>query len=156
MARPLIDISLLGAKELERKLVRLAGKDQKAVVRGALGKSQTRIKKAVVAAAPVRTDNLPGGQSPAPGTLKRALKATKIDRETTRISVAVNWPMPIRSLVGVAPGDKYYWPAHVEYGHGNVPPNPYIRGTVNAMEAAEFRKIGSDIGRGIEKKAAKK
>lgn len=156
MARPLIDISILGDKALSKKLARLGGVQQKAVVRSALGKSMTRIKKAVVAAAPVRAGNVTGGQSPAPGTLKRALKATKINRRTKRFGVSVAWPMPERHLLGIDPGDKYYYPAHVEYGHGGVPPNPYIRGTVNAMEAAEFRKIGADIGKGIEKKAAKR
>ncbi len=73
--------------------------------------------------------------------------------------------MPGRASLGIAPDDKYYYPAHVEYGHplvrggrivGHVPPKSYIRSTVNANEDTELRTIGTDIGKGIDLEWAKR
>ena len=154
-----VDISILGDKELSKKLAALENKHQSAAVRSALGKSATRLKKAVTAAAPVRSDY--EGKGHPPGMLKAALKATKTRSASRRGLIKRHWPLPERHLLGIDPKDQNYWPAAVEYGHkrkggGRVPPKAYIRGTVNRYQDAEIKRIGQDIGKWIEKKAAKK
>ena len=159
MAKPFVDISVLGDKALEKKLAALENKHQAAAVRSAFGKSGTRLKKAIVAAAPVRSDY--EGKGHPPGMLKAALKATKLKSFSKFGLIRRFWPLPVRELLGIGPKEKHYWPAAVEYGHrrkggGRVPPKAYIRGTVNRFQDAEIKRIGQDIGRWIEKKAAKK
>lgn len=161
MAKPFVDISLFGDKALERKLAALENKHQAAAVRSALGKSATRIKKAVVAAAPVRDDFT--GKGHPPGMLKAALKATKLKSSSKRGIIRRVWPAPLPSLIGgveINKGKRSYWPYAVEYGHkrkggGRVPPKAFIRGPMNSMQESELKKIGRDIGKWIERQAAK-
>lgn len=46
---------------------------------------------------------------------------------------------------------KYYYPAHVEYGHGKVPPHPFLRPAYDAVEAGAATKIVADVWAAIER-----
>ena len=64
--------------------------------------------------------------------------------------------LPQRSDLGIPEGDKYYYPLAVEYGHTNAPAHPYIRPAIDDYREEEFAKLASDIGKGIEREAAKR
>lgn len=145
MAKPAFDISMIGDKALERKLSRLAATVQKKVVRKAMRDSLKRLKTKIVARAPVRT-----------GALKAALAATKIKPGArSRSRITMTFPLPERALLGIPADAEFYYPAIVEYGRKGVPPKSYIRSTVNENEAAELQTMGTDIGKGIEREAAR-
>lgn len=138
-----VDIKLLGNKELEKQLAKLPEASQKKPVRSAMRKSNNRLKRAIVAAAPVDT-----------GTLKAALAATKVrSGRRSRSYLQSLWPLPKRELLGISADAKGYYPTSVEFGTSKRPPQSYIRATVNAMHDAEIGKIGNDIGKGIVREA---
>lgn len=145
----LVDISVLGDKELEKRLRRLEGKTQRKVVRQALRKSAKRIKTHV-------DTNLSGLKvNVLTGALREAFRNTPIKGATRRGVIRVGIPFPERELLGIAPSDPHYYPTAVEYGHGNVPPHPYLRPAVDEHKALEFTVIGRDIGKGIEREASR-
>ncbi len=158
MARPAIDISLVGDKELLKQLANL-GKPatQKKAVRPALRKSAKRIKPRVLA-------NLSGSPvAPHTGRLLAAMAAQKVHAiGRSRTVIGAGFDMPTRESLGIDPSDKYYYPIAVEYGHvrgagkSAAPPRPYIRPAVDSNRESELNQIGKDIGKGIEKQAAKK
>jgi len=151
MARPVIDITMIGDKELERKLARLATPaSQKRAIRPSLRASAKRLKAEVVA-------NLSGlVVSPKTGRLLTAMQAQKVGAlPRSRALIGVGLPMPTRQELGIDPKDKYYYPAAVEYGHPGAPPYPYTRGAVDRNAARELHTIGTDIGKAIEREAAK-
>lgn len=143
----IVDIKMLGDKELERQLAKLPEASQKKPVRSAMRGSNNRLKKAIVAAAPVAT-----------GKLKAALVATKVKSgRRSRSYLQSIWPLPRRELLGI-PQDttekkQGYYPTAVEYGTKTCPPQSYVRATVNAMHDAEVAKISDDIGKGIIREA---
>ncbi len=158
MARPAIDISLVGDKALLKQLANL-GKPatQKKAVRPALRKSAKRIKPRVVA-------NLSGHPvATRTGRLRAAFAAEKIHGlPRSRVIIGMGFDMPTREALGIDPSDKYYYPVAVEYGHARgagkaaAPPHPYIRPAVDSNRESELTLIGRDIGKAIEKQAMKK
>jgi len=149
MAQPLFDISMLGDKELEKKLGRLEDKVQTKIMRGAMRKTMTVIKKRVVAAVPVAT-----------GKLKAAMKAQKIKsskRSRKNKNIRISLPFPTRAELGIPADAKHYYPAAVEYGHGSVPPHSYIRKPTDSYwDSAGKASVTSKARAGIIKEALKK
>lgn len=156
MASPIIDISMIGDKELERKLAKLATPaSQKRAVRPALRKSTKRLKAHVVA-------NLSGlVVQPDTGRWLRAAIAAKVKAiKRSRGEIGTAFAMPTREALGIAPGDESYYPASVEYGHPapgreHASAKAPIRQAVNSHAREELFRIGRDIGKGIEKEAKK-
>lgn len=147
---PKVDISMLGDKELQRKLNRLASPRAKAVVRAALRKGAKRAKQRVIAnlsGAPVQVRT---------GELRAAFANAKIRSERMRGAIRLGVTLPTRAELGIAAGDKFYYPYAVEYGHSGAPAYPFIRPAVDDHEAEEVAAIGRDIGAGIEKEARRK
>ncbi len=158
MARPAIDISILGDKELEKKLAALGSEAaQKKAVRPALRKSIKRIRTRVIqhlSGLPVQPQTgrlLVGMASVKPQSLRRS-----------RGTLGVVLPFPSREQLGIDPKDKYFYPAAVEYGHvrgagkSAAPPHPFIRPAVDNNSERELSLIAADIGKGIIKQAMKK
>lgn len=144
-----VDISVLGLPELERKMKRLEPKVQKNVVRQALRKSAKRTQTRVVA-------NLSGLKvNVLTGALREAFASAPIRGRTRRGVMRVGIVFPEREALGILPSDPYYYPTAVEYGHGNVPPHPFLRPAIDEHEATETRLIGRDIGDGIEREASR-
>lgn len=141
----LFDISMLGDKALERKLRRLADKVQVKVVGSALGKSRTRTKRAILATMDSGFFKEPTGE------LRESFKKTKLKSSKRRGVIR-------RSIAQPETAEEAIKMNSVEYGHttpqgGFVQPKPFIRSTVNAIEDEELRRIGKDIGSGIEQAA---
>ena len=153
---PKVDISMLGDKELQRKLNRLTGPRAKAVVRQAIRKSVKRAQKRMVAklsGAPVNVDT---------GRLRAAIGSNKIENASSRYVVYLGVPMPTREELGIAPSEKGYYPYSLEFGyvHGltgeKIRAYPWIRPSIDETEDSEKAQIGRDIGKGIERLARKK
>ncbi len=155
MAGPVIDISILGDKALERSLSQLHDRIQRKVVRQALRKSMKRANGYVV-------QNLSGiPVSPDTGRWLMAQSAQKpvVDgRSRTRIRLGI--PYPTKEQLGIPAKDKFFWPNAIEYGttktrqgRGPLPAFAPVRRAINENTAKEHRLIGNEIGKGIEREA---
>lgn len=149
MASNFIDISVFGDKALQRRLQRVATTTQRKIVRQALRASAKRIK-------PYVLQNIQSKLGQRTGAYYKAWKRAKIRSGATRRGmIRLGIAMPTREEFGIAPGDKYFYPAALEYGQkrGNrhVPARPHIRPAVDNNKGREFRQISRDIGRGITK-----
>ena len=138
----MIDISLLGDKELTRKLHRLEIAVQRKIVRHALREGARPVLAAAQQNCPVQT-----------GRLKASLKlrALKAKRGNFGVQVATG----MRDELGIAADDPNYYPMSVEYGHGSVAAQPFLRPALddNAQQAKAI--IAREIGQGIESEARK-
>lgn len=159
-----IDLTLIGDKELMRKLNRLIDRAPKRVVNTAMRASAKRLRPKIAAATPVRGEAgawFTGRQEKAGGTLKRAMANAKILvlRRRNQIGVAIH--MPTRAVLGIPADAKGYYPVSIEYGFmhwasgQDIPARSYIRNTVDSNAASEHAQIGRDIGKGIEREAKK-
>lgn len=141
------DISLLGDKELSRKLDLLPKKVQRTLLGRALKIGGKLLKPKVIAAVPVDT-----------GLLKQMMEKQnfKVYKAKRRGDIRMGMPMPTRDQMGIAPGGKWYYPAHVEYGHGNVPAKSYIRKPIDENAQMFHTEVGRALGAQIEAEAKKK
>lgn len=153
MARPIIDIRLIGDKKLIRALSKLPGASQKKVVRPGLRRTAKRLKGQVIS-------NLSGDPvAPASGRWLAAAIAMPVRAmKRSRSHIGVGFAMPTREQLGIDPKDKWYRPFAVEYGtqvraggRGSVPELRPIRSAVDDHRQRELAMIGRDIGKGIER-----
>ncbi len=153
MAKPFIDISELGSKELSRTLKELPAKMHKKVVAQAFTKGARVFQKAIQQALP--------SVSPGPygtGTLARVGKNEKrvISRigKRSRRFVSRFVSLPTREELGIPAGAKFYYPTVVEYGqHGKRPvaAKPYLRPAYDRVEPQVFTLLKKEIGKNIAK-----
>lgn len=113
MAR-FVDISVLGDKALERKLRKLDERVQKKIVRKALRSGAKPVLADAKAYVPIDT-----------GALESELKITA--SRARRGFFGVQVATPPRSILGIGPDDKGYYPAILEYGSDKMEPIPYLR-----------------------------
>lgn len=155
MPRPAIDISLVGDKELLKRLAALEKPaTQKKAVRPALRKSAKRLKAEVLA-------NLSGQVvTPRTGRLLGAMAAEKVHAlKGGRTIIGAGFDLPTRAALGIDADDPYFYPFAVEYGHGGprpAPPHPFIRWAVDRNAGRELTQIGVDIGSAITKQAMRR
>ena len=159
-----VSITLLGAKDLERKFMRLVDNKQRVLMRAELKKSAARLKPKIVAkVAGFNKDTTPFELRVHTGRLVDALKAAKVKAakmSSTRRHgfIAAFYELPSRETYGLPPGYKWYPPFALEYGYTRTARNPvvvpaqsYIRSTVNANSRQELGKIRTGLARTIEK-----
>lgn len=142
MPRGVIDITVLGDREIERALTRLPEREAPKIVRRAFRDSAKRLRPKIAAATPVDT-----------GRLKRGMAAAKVrSAARKRGEIKVGVVMPTREELGIPPGATAYYPYVLEYGSATLgrPPLRFVRGTVDANRESEWRQIGRDIGRHME------
>ena len=147
MARPVIGITMVGVKAVEKALAKLPAVSQKKVLRGAIRKSVKRVRKAVSETTPVDT-----------GNLQQAIHKAKIRAgKRSRTEISVGWLMPTREELGVPPPPAGYYPAVVEYGSvkRGIVPRPFIRRTTDTRKTSEYIQMGDDVGMGIKKEWAR-
>jgi len=140
-----IDISFLGDRELEKKLRKLGDpRTQASAARSALrdgakvvlGESQRLV--------PVRT-----------GRLKESLKvrAFSAGSRKKRGEFGREVRTGTREELGIAPDDPGYYPAAVEFGHGNVPPRSYLRAAAQNVKTEALATVRSALWRRIQQEA---
>ena len=152
VAKPAVDITLLGDKSLERMLAALPRVSQKKAVRPALRACAKRLKADLLAniSGPIieiRT-----------GRYRSAMVAERVHAlKRIRGLIGVAFDMPTRVALGISPEDKHYYPFALEYGDSRrgLPPKAPIRRTVDEHKDVELRRIGTAVGKDIEKQARK-
>lgn len=186
MAR--FDISLLGDKELSAKLAGMTEKLERKVLSGAFRKSANTVKADAqrrvthVVTPKARVGRRGRALKITKGQLKRAqrlaiafsrlastIHAQPLKRRKHRVGYGVL--TGTRAQLGIA--GRYYYPAHVEAGHGpphralhqlreavrrelgsrRTPPHPYLRPALKSNEGAIMAQLAADIRAGIEKEA---
>lgn len=176
MTKPYVDITLIGAPELQAKLQALDLAVQKRIVRAAFRKSARRIKQRIIT-------NISGDPVEVrTGTYLAAWKATKIAaglQKRGRIRIGIRYPE--REDLGIKPADPYYYPYAIEYGHASagrggrrkdektgrakwrgrtpapkdVSAIPHVRPAVDGHLTEELAVIKQDIAAGIVREATK-
>jgi hypothetical protein len=151
MAKPFVDISILGLESVSRALDRLPDKVQRRVVRPAIRKATKKNQTEIVqslSGIPVKPDT---GRYLTAMADPRAMRMIK--SRTGLIGYVIL--MPTRDQLGI-PQDtadrKYgYYPFVLEYGSARLPARAPIRSTVNRRENADKVDMGMDIIKGIER-----
>lgn len=138
----IVDITLLGDKALARKLARLPGVTQKKIVRKALRQGARPVLAAAKRLCPVRY-----------GVLKGSLKLRTVPRKRGLLGVEVS--TGTRTELGIPESDPGYYPMSVEYGHGRVAAQPFLRPALDENRDRAKRIIGQRLGRDIEAEAKK-
>ena len=146
-----VDIQFLGDKELEAKLRRLSGPEQRRAVISALRASAKRTMPRLIHnisgnPVKVRTGRLVSA------FLQQSVKSEKSDRNLIRLGI----PFPTRDQLGISADDPYYYPTAVEFGHPGAPAHPYARPAVDDHKSDEIRLIGAHVGKRIEQIARKR
>ncbi len=150
MAKPAVDITILGSKELERMLSLIPDKMQRSVVASANRKVAKKVHAYTMERVPVKT-----------GKLKAALAAKNKPRKKTFPTAVIYYlDLPDRAPLGIAPDYEWYYPASLEYGFTNkyginVPPHPFIRPAVDENIDILHGMMRHDINKGIEKQMRK-
>lgn len=135
MARPVVDISILGDKELERALAKLPPLAQVRAVKPAVRKSAKRMRPKVAKATPVDT-----------GALRREMETAPIRGTTKKGLIRIGMVQPLEKREAIKLNV-------LEYGSARrgLPPVRFVRNTVDKNAPVEHRQMGMDIGREIEK-----
>ena len=150
MAKLVVDIKMLGDKELEKALATWPGAVQKTTLRNALRRSGKRFKGEMVS-------KLSGHPvTPQTGRLKAGIEAQKVTRDSKkRDSMRYGVPLPTRAALGIPPGYEWYYPMAVEYGHKRAPPRSYIRAAVDENYANELERTRQFMRQDLIRKAGK-
>lgn len=145
MAKSMIDVSVLGMPELQRKLNRVEQTMRKKIVRQALREGGRPILAETIATCPVRT-----------GALKASLKL-RVANLSPRRRRAGEFGMQVqtgtREDLGIAPGDPYYYPAAVEWGTAKLPAVAFMRRATDTKRPEALAIIAQVIRTGITEAA---
>lgn len=159
----MIDISLLGDREAERKLHRLDVALQRKIVRAALRLGARPVRDEAKRLAPVLTGKMRDTIT---------IKALRARRGNFGVQVQTG----TRAQLGIEPNDPYYYPAAVEFGHAGpghgltpkerrrkrrveaskeIPANPFMRPALDNKAGEAKSAIAGAIRTGIEREAGK-
>jgi HK97 gp10 family phage protein len=109
-------IVVTGIKEIDRKLKELVPKIQRKVLRQAMRSGMKHVFQEALLRVRVLT-----------GLLKKNIKLRAMKRKRGRVGLLVQ----VKSDPGLSKtskdGKRYFYPASVEWGHGSVPPHPFMR-----------------------------
>lgn len=146
MAEPMIDIQLLGAKELSRQLNNLDRQMAQNIVRRAM----TQAAKPVVqtARALVRRKS---------GRLAKSIKSKVLKSRWNRGSRRIGRVIVTgsRKELGIPADASGYYPSTLELGSSHVPAKPYLRPAIDRNERIVRNVLRTVIGQGIDKQIKK-
>jgi HK97 gp10 family phage protein len=167
-----VDISLLGDRKLERMLKRLQPNVQKKVVRKATREGAKTIAAEAKRNAPVQfggamrnkqtgrfetSQYQPGGQVGKPGELRRGIKVRAIPGLG---NIGHYARTGTREEMGISESSKWYYPAHVEFGHTSrgttVPANPFLRNAADSKASSVLGRMHRRIWQGVLREAKRK
>lgn len=143
-----VDISVLGDKQLERKLARLLAKTQKKIVRQAIRKEAKEAKKRVVG-------NIEKQDLVKTRVMLNAYRSAKIRTASNkpRSVIRIGVENPKRDDLGISADDKYYYPYAVEFGHSGAKAYPFIRPAIDEHQAKSKRRVAAEIAAGIHRES---
>lgn len=136
MADAMFKLDLLGDKKLSAALAAVERVPQRRIMRVAMRESYRMVHRAAKQNAPRDT-----------GALRRGIKLRAIKRNRRKVGVGVF--LPDRIKLGLDPDGKWYYPAIVEYGHDNVPPNPFLRNVHDQNKDRVWSRFHRLLWRGI-------
>lgn len=141
----MFDISVLGDKAVSRALDLLPEKSQFNVLRTATRRSNDRLRNDILL-------NLSGRDvEERTGRYVRAIESQKIRVVVEKkFAVISTLNLPSRASLGISPGDKWYYPAILEYGSPTMTAKSPIRRAVNQNQDREQGKLVRDISKGIK------
>ena len=139
---PNIDISILGDKELQKKLDALEKGVAAKAVRPALRKESYRTRKRIVG-------NIQAEGLIKTGVMVAAYAAAKVKSAGRRGIIRIGVENPTRAQLGIDADDQYYYPYAVEFGHDDVEPKPFIRPAIDEHKPQSLAAIARDIAAGI-------
>lgn len=136
------DISILGAPELSKALADLPANLERKVLTKALRQAGKFYQTLAAARAP--RDR---------GKLATTFKVRALKRRKGRVGVMIQ--TGTRAQLGIAPQNKGYYPAHVEFGHRDVAgvhhaADPYMRSSLRTGQQAIFAILRQELDNGIE------
>lgn len=134
-----LDISMLGDKKLQRKLKRIDISLQRRGLRMAMRKGMTLVKNRARQLAPYKT-----------GALKKSIKVKQRSRRgisSTRVVTGT------RAELNIDPGEKYYYPAVLEYGGRQVPAKSFMRAALAQEQVGVIKTAAIELDRHIKKVA---
>jgi HK97 gp10 family phage protein len=109
-------IVVTGVKEIDRALKELEPKIQRKVLRQAMRSGMKLVMQDALMRVPVLT-----------GLLKRNIKLRAMKRSRNRVGLLVQIKSDPGFVKMSKAGVRYFTPAAVEFGHGTVPPHPFMR-----------------------------
>ena len=136
-------ILLFGDLELQKQLEALPKVMQGKVVRPAMRKAAKQV---VMPAIKARIHDVSGD-------LRASLKVKAPKKSFGESGTGVVIRTGTREELHIRADDPYYYPASVEYGHGDVPAHSFLRSGMDATRDVALGIIRAEIAKGIEKQA---
>ena len=133
-----VRVDIIGSKDLQAKFSRLAGKEQKAIIRKAMRPAWKTILAESKRLVPVDR-----------GLLKRGLKLRALKRSRTSFGLRV--VTPDRPYLGIRPKAPGYYPAALEYGTKNMRARPYLRPAFKSHKGSAKVILGRGIRDGMRR-----
>ncbi len=137
-------IVVTGLKQIDSKLKTLEPKIQKKILRQAMRSGMKLVAQEALMRVPVLT-----------GLLKRNIKLRAMKRKRNRVGLLVQ----VKSDPGFSKpyghGQVAWYPAAVEYGHGKVPPHPYMRPAFDIKGGSAREKTLHELLEGINREVEK-
>jgi len=139
-ARKSFDISILGDRQLQKKLSSLRKIVQKPIVRDAMKDAMKPVEDMARRNAPVKT-----------GRLQKSIKVVSYTAKRGIIGAAVR--SGTRRQLRIDPSDPYYYPAALEYGAPSrgIPARSFMRSALFAQKNRVLQRFRSYLKSIIEK-----
>lgn len=143
MPAKVLEVKLLGDKELEMKLNSMVPKLQKKVLRPALRKVAKKI------VLPQVRKNLASirvtGKHTIP--LSKNLRVAAVRRSRKSFGVVIKTPE--RDKLGIK--GRHYYPSAIEFGTRKVPAKPYLRSAIPQTKDEAFALLRKEVTTGLKK-----
>ena len=132
-----IDISMVGDKDLQRKLSKLEFNVQKKIVRNAISRAILPVRNKAKSLVPVDS-----------GRLKQSIKRKTSSRRGMATARIVTGD---RAELGIPVDATGYYPAAIEYGTKNQPAKSFMRAAITILRDHVLKKTGVHIDENIKK-----
>jgi len=145
----MIDMTIQGDQQLERKLLSLERKVAKKVVR----KAGRKALRPILSSAKQNAKTMVGGEM---GTLLAAALILRAFRKQRKSSYGLNVRLKaaIQEFIHIAKdGTRYYIPAAIEYGHDSAAAIPFMRAAFEANRGKTIVIMKDEIWKGIKLEA---
>jgi len=137
-------IVVTGITEIDKKLKTLEPRLQKKVIRQSMRSGMKLVLQDAVQRVPFLS-----------GLLKRNIKLRAMKRKRNRIGLLVEVKSDPGFYKHYGQGQVAWYPASVEYGHGTVPPHPFMRPAFDTKGGSAKEKTLHELLEGINREVEK-